>query len=50
VIGWEKQSDAALKEPITKYSSRDAFWIASVYAFRNHPRDSAFLKEVHLTA
>src|SRR3984885_945120 len=40
-IGREKQSDAALKELIAKYSTRKAFLIASVYAFRNQ-RDEAF--------
>jgi hypothetical protein len=28
-IGQEKQSDAALKELIAKYSTRKAFWVAS---------------------
>jgi hypothetical protein len=41
VIGREKQSDAALKELIAKYGTRKAFWVASVYAFRNQ-RDEAF--------
>jgi TolB-like protein/DNA-binding winged helix-turn-helix (wHTH) protein len=40
-IGREKQSDAALKELIAKYGTRKAFWVASVYAFRNQ-RDEAF--------
>jgi len=40
-IGEEKQSDAALKELIAKYSTRKAFFVASVYAFRNQ-RDEAF--------
>jgi hypothetical protein len=40
-IGQEKQSDAALKELIAKYSTRRAFFVASVYAFRNQ-RDEAF--------
>jgi TolB-like protein/DNA-binding winged helix-turn-helix (wHTH) protein len=40
-IGQEKQSDAALKELIAKYSTRKAFWVASIYAFRNQ-RDEAF--------
>jgi len=40
-IGQQKQSDAALKELIAKYSTRKAFWVASVYAFRNQ-RDEAF--------
>ena len=40
-IGQEKQSDAALKELIAKYSTRKAFFVASVYAFRNQP-DEAF--------
>jgi TolB-like protein/DNA-binding winged helix-turn-helix (wHTH) protein/Tfp pilus assembly protein PilF len=40
-IGSEKQSDAALQELIAKHSTRDAFEIAVVYAFRNQ-RDEAF--------
>jgi TolB-like protein/Tfp pilus assembly protein PilF len=40
-LGQEKQSDAALKELVTKYSTRDAYYAASVYAFRNQ-RDEAF--------
>jgi hypothetical protein len=40
-IGQEKQSDAALKEPIAKYSTHDSVEVASVYAFRNQ-RDEAF--------
>ena len=40
-IGRKKQSDAALKELIAKYGTRKAFWVASVYAFRNQ-RDEAF--------
>jgi tetratricopeptide (TPR) repeat protein len=40
-MGQEKQSDAALKELIAKYSTRDAFEVAQVYAFRNR-RDEAF--------
>jgi len=40
-IGQEKQSDAALKELIAKYSTRRAFLVASVCAFRNQP-DEAF--------
>jgi tetratricopeptide (TPR) repeat protein len=40
-LGRQKQSDAALKELIAKYSSRDASAIAWVYAFRNQ-RDEAF--------
>src|ERR1700751_3506309 len=40
-ISQEKQSDAALKELIAKYSTRRAFFVASVYAFRNQ-RDEAF--------
>jgi hypothetical protein len=40
-IGREKESDAALKELIAKYSTREAFSVASVYAFRNQ-RDEAF--------
>jgi TolB-like protein/DNA-binding winged helix-turn-helix (wHTH) protein/lipoprotein NlpI len=42
VIGREKQSEAALKELIAKYSTREAFLVAEVYAFRNH-RDEAFV-------
>jgi tetratricopeptide (TPR) repeat protein len=37
----EKESGAALKELIAKYSSSDAYLVASVYAFRNQ-RDEAF--------
>jgi tetratricopeptide (TPR) repeat protein len=40
-LGRQKESDAALKELIAKYSSRDASDVASVYAFRNE-RDEAF--------
>jgi tetratricopeptide (TPR) repeat protein len=40
-LGREKQSDAALKELIRKFSSRDAYFVAAVYAFRNQ-RDDAF--------
>src|SRR5277367_401837 len=40
-MGQEKQSDVALKALIAKYSTRDAFEIAQVYAFRNR-RDEAF--------
>jgi tetratricopeptide (TPR) repeat protein len=40
-LGREKESDAALKELIAKYSGRDAYLVASVYAFRNQ-RDEAF--------
>lgn len=40
-IGPGKQSDAALKELIAKYSTGGAFEVASVYAFRNQ-RDEAF--------
>jgi DNA-binding response OmpR family regulator len=36
------KSDAALKKLIAKYGTREAFWIASVYAFRNQ-RDEAFV-------
>ncbi len=39
-IGKEKQSDAALKELIAKYSTRKAFFVASVYAFRNQPYEA----------
>jgi len=42
VIGREKQSEAALKELIAKYSTREAFLVAEVYAFRNQ-RDEAFV-------
>jgi len=42
VIGQEKQSEAALKELIAKYSRREAFLVAEVYAFRNQ-RDEAFV-------
>jgi len=41
-IGREKQSEAALKELIAKYSTREAFLVAEVYAFRNQ-RDEAFV-------
>jgi TolB-like protein/DNA-binding winged helix-turn-helix (wHTH) protein/Tfp pilus assembly protein PilF len=40
-IGQQEQSDTALKELIAKYSTRRAFFVASVYAFRNQ-RDEAF--------
>ena len=40
-LGRQKQSDAALKELIAKYSSRGASEVARVYAFRNQ-RDEAF--------
>jgi TolB-like protein/DNA-binding winged helix-turn-helix (wHTH) protein/Tfp pilus assembly protein PilF len=40
-LGQKKKSDAALKELIEKYSGRDSYFIASVYAFRNQ-RDEAF--------
>jgi len=40
-LGQQKQSDAALKELIAKYSSRAASDVAWVYAFRNQ-RDEAF--------
>jgi TolB-like protein/DNA-binding winged helix-turn-helix (wHTH) protein len=40
-LGRQKQSDAALKELIAKYSSRGASEVAWVYAFRNQ-RDEAF--------
>jgi tetratricopeptide (TPR) repeat protein len=39
--GREKESDAALKELIAKYSSRAAYSVAAVYALRNQ-RDEAF--------
>src|SRR4029077_16317858 len=40
-LGRQKQSDAALKELIAKYSSRAASDVAWVYAFRNQ-REEAF--------
>jgi TolB-like protein/DNA-binding winged helix-turn-helix (wHTH) protein len=40
-IGRKKQSDAALQELIAKYSTGDAFEVATVYAFRNQ-QDEAF--------
>ena len=40
-LGQKKQSDAALKELISKYGTRAAFQIAMVYAFRNQ-RDEGF--------
>jgi tetratricopeptide (TPR) repeat protein len=40
-LGRERESDAALKELVAKYSARDAYLVASVYAFRNQ-RDEAF--------
>jgi TolB-like protein/DNA-binding winged helix-turn-helix (wHTH) protein len=40
-LGQKKQSDAALKELIGKYSAGDASLVAWVYAFRNQ-RDEAF--------
>jgi TolB-like protein/DNA-binding winged helix-turn-helix (wHTH) protein/Flp pilus assembly protein TadD len=39
--GQEKESDAALKELIAKYSTRAAYSVAAVYALRNQ-RDEAF--------
>jgi TolB-like protein/DNA-binding winged helix-turn-helix (wHTH) protein len=39
--GREKESEAALKELIAKYSTYAAFQVAEVYAFRNQP-DEAF--------
>jgi TolB-like protein/DNA-binding winged helix-turn-helix (wHTH) protein/Flp pilus assembly protein TadD len=42
VMGRKKQSEAALKELIAKYSTREAFLVAEVYAFRNQ-RDEAFV-------
>jgi TolB-like protein/DNA-binding winged helix-turn-helix (wHTH) protein len=36
----KKESDTALKELIAKYGTRDAFWIASVYAFRNRQNEA----------
>jgi TolB-like protein/DNA-binding winged helix-turn-helix (wHTH) protein len=39
--GREKESEAALKELIAKYSTQAAFQVAEVYAFRNQP-DEAF--------
>jgi TolB-like protein/predicted Zn-dependent protease len=40
-LGRKKQSDAALKELIAKYSTHSAYWVAAVYAFRNQ-RNEAF--------
>jgi tetratricopeptide (TPR) repeat protein len=40
-LGREKQSNAALKELIEKFSSHDAYFVAVVYAYRNQ-RDEAF--------
>jgi tetratricopeptide (TPR) repeat protein len=40
-LGREKESGAALKELIAKYSTHAAFQVAEVYAFRNQP-DEAF--------
>jgi tetratricopeptide (TPR) repeat protein len=40
-LGREKESDAALKELIAKYSRSEAYLVALVYAFRNQ-RDEAF--------
>jgi predicted Zn-dependent protease len=40
-LGQEEQSDVALKELIARYGTREAFWIAAVYAFRNQ-RNEAF--------
>jgi tetratricopeptide (TPR) repeat protein len=40
-LGQAKKSDAALKELIEKYSGRDAYYVAAVYALRNE-RDEAF--------
>jgi hypothetical protein len=40
-LGREKESDAALREPIEKPHSSAAFSVATVYAFRNQ-RDEAF--------
>jgi tetratricopeptide (TPR) repeat protein len=40
-LGREKQSNAALKELIEKFSSHDAYFVAVVYASQNH-RDQAF--------
>jgi len=39
--GQEKESDAALKELIAKYSTRAPYSVAAVYALRNQ-RDEAF--------
>jgi TolB-like protein/DNA-binding winged helix-turn-helix (wHTH) protein len=41
-LGREKESDAALRELIAKYSERGAYQIAQVYAFRNQS-DEAFV-------
>jgi TolB-like protein/DNA-binding winged helix-turn-helix (wHTH) protein/Tfp pilus assembly protein PilF len=40
-LGRKKESDAALRELMTKYQTSNAFEIATVYAFRNQP-DEAF--------
>ena len=40
-MGQQEQSEAALKDLIAKYSTRDAFLVASVYAYRNQ-RNEAF--------
>jgi tetratricopeptide (TPR) repeat protein len=40
-LGREKESDAALRELITKYHASNAFEIATIYAFRNQT-DEAF--------
>jgi tetratricopeptide (TPR) repeat protein len=40
-LGREKESDAALKELIAKYSTRAAYDVATAYAFRDQ-RDKAF--------
>lgn len=37
----KNKSDAASKELIAKYGTRDAYWVATVYAVRNQ-RDEAF--------
>jgi tetratricopeptide (TPR) repeat protein len=40
-LGRKKESDAALRELITKYHTSNAFEIATIYAFRNQT-DEAF--------
>jgi TolB-like protein/DNA-binding winged helix-turn-helix (wHTH) protein len=39
-LGREKESEAALKELIVKYSTHAAFQVAEVYAFRNQPDET----------
>ena len=40
-LGRKKESDAALRELMTKYHASNAFEIATIYAFRNQT-DEAF--------